>query len=58
VEKSRTLVVGGTGFLGRYIVDALLGYGHIVTVVSRDTQKARALFPRRLPIAVSSASRY
>tara|TARA_R110000772_G_scaffold96694_1_gene195564 strand:- start:118817 stop:119833 length:1017 start_codon:yes stop_codon:yes gene_type:complete len=50
VEKSRTLVVGGTGFLGRYIVDALLGYGHIVTVVSRDTQKARALFPRKVKV--------
>ncbi|MFA3919265.1 NAD-dependent epimerase/dehydratase family protein [Ruegeria hyattellae] len=33
--KMRCLVVGGTGFLGGAIVDALVGSGHTLSVLSR-----------------------
>jgi nucleoside-diphosphate-sugar epimerase len=46
VSKSRTLVVGGTGYLGRYIVDSLLARGHAVSVITRSRQRAAGLFPR------------
>lgn len=45
----KTLVVGGTGFLGSYIVDTLLAAGHHVGVLSRD--KARST--RELPDSVT-----
>lgn len=50
MTKQRTLVIGGTGYLGRYIVDALLGYDHQVTIVSRNPDKARALFPKSVKL--------
>lgn len=50
MSEQRTLVIGGTGYLGRYIVDALLGYGHQVTVVSRNPKRARALFPKKVKL--------
>ncbi len=45
----KTLVIGGTGFLGAHIVDTLLTAGHDVAVLSRN--KARAA--RELPDAVA-----
>jgi nucleoside-diphosphate-sugar epimerase len=45
----KTLVIGGTGFLGSHIVDTLLAAGHRVGVLSRN--KARAA--RELPDAVT-----
>ena len=48
MSKSRTLVFGGTGYLGRYIVDALLKRGHRVSVVSRSKARTSELFGRRV----------
>jgi 2'-hydroxyisoflavone reductase len=41
----RVLVLGGTVFLGRHIVDALLARGHSVTIFHRG-QRGRDLFPQ------------
>ncbi len=41
----RIIVTGGTGFIGRALVDDLLANRHIVTVLSRNATAARALLP-------------
>lgn len=46
MSARKTLVFGGSGFLGRYIVDALKADGHRVTVVSRNPGAAHALLPK------------
>lgn len=48
MSENRTLVFGGTGYLGRYIVDSLLSRGHQVTVVTRSAKRARGLLPKRV----------
>lgn len=40
----RIVITGGTGFIGRRLVVALLAAGHAVAVPSRDPDKPRALF--------------
>lgn len=40
VTLMKTLVIGGTGFLGRHIVDRLLQEGHHVAVMSRSPESA------------------
>ena len=42
-DRQRWLVTGGTGFVGRRLTEALAGDGHDVTVLTRDTQRARNL---------------
>ncbi|MBT8075073.1 MAG: NAD-dependent epimerase/dehydratase family protein [Gammaproteobacteria bacterium] len=39
----KTLVIGGTGFLGGHIVDALLAAGHNVAVLSRNKARSAAV---------------
>lgn len=39
----KIVVAGGTGFVGRYIVRALLDTGHSVTVLGRDPNKVSAI---------------
>lgn len=46
--SARVLVVGGSGYLGRYIVDALLAAGERVSVLTRSPERARGLFPRQV----------
>ncbi len=41
----RIVVTGGTGFIGRALVDELLTNSHIVTVLSRNATDARVLLP-------------
>ena len=41
----RIIVCGGTGFIGRPLVNELLENGHSVTVLSRNATSARALLP-------------
>jgi nucleoside-diphosphate-sugar epimerase len=36
------LLTGATGFIGRYVVEALLARGHTVTAVGRDAARARS----------------
>jgi uncharacterized protein (TIGR01777 family) len=43
----RVTVTGATGMLGRQLVEELLGRGDEVTVLSRDTAKAKRLFGGR-----------
>ena len=44
------LVTGGTGFIGRYVVRALLARGDHVRLLCRDEDMARALFGEHIPI--------
>jgi uncharacterized protein (TIGR01777 family) len=39
----KVLIAGGTGFIGRKLVDALLLAGHQVTVLTRNTKKGHVL---------------
>jgi len=41
----RIIVTGGTGFIGRALVNELLDNGHSVTVLSRNATSAKALLP-------------
>jgi uncharacterized protein (TIGR01777 family) len=44
-SRQHVLVTGATGFIGRRLVEALVGAGHDVTVLARDPAKAAALLP-------------
>jgi nucleoside-diphosphate-sugar epimerase len=39
----RVMVTGATGFVGRYVVNALLAKGHSVVAIARDIERAREL---------------
>ena len=41
----RIIVTGGTGFIGRALVNELVDNGHGVTVLTRNAVKARTLLP-------------
>lgn len=40
----RILITGGTGFIGRHLVNRLLRAGHQITVLSRNPNKVKQLF--------------
>ena len=42
-DRQRWLVTGGTGFVGRRLIEALAGDGREVTVLTRDVNRARRL---------------
>jgi nucleoside-diphosphate-sugar epimerase len=46
----KTLVIGGTGFLGTHIVDTLLAAGHSVGVLSRDKARSAGEVPDSVDI--------
>lgn len=50
MNKPKTLVIGGTGYLGRYIIDALQLAGHQVSALSRSKSRAKQLLPRGVRI--------
>src|SRR5262245_4462115 len=45
------LITGGSGFIGRKLVEALLDRGDRVTVLTRDVGRARRVLPRAVRIA-------
>ncbi|MBY0429468.1 MAG: TIGR01777 family oxidoreductase [Alphaproteobacteria bacterium] len=47
-NNQRILVTGGTGFIGVALCNMLLSQGHMVTVLTRDVNKANALFDGRV----------
>jgi uncharacterized protein (TIGR01777 family) len=47
----RVLVTGGTGFIGKKLVGALLGRGYLVTVLTRDVEGAKGRLDARARIA-------
>jgi uncharacterized protein len=47
----RVLVTGGTGFIGKKLVGALLGRGYLVTVLTRDVDSARERLDPRARVA-------
>lgn len=46
----RVLVTGGTGFIGKQLCQHLINEGHHVTVLTRNMQKAAALFSGRVTL--------
>ena len=50
----RALVTGGTGFVGRHLVDVLLRRGDAVTVLVRTAAKARGLTERGVAVAAGA----
>ena len=46
----KTLVIGGTGFLGAYIVDELLANAQPVAVLTRNPDRARQEMPAGVEI--------
>ncbi len=49
---TKTVVIGGSGYLGRYIVDRLLEAGHKVTVLTRSATRSQSLWGRRVSTVV------
>lgn len=47
----RVLVTGGTGFVGKKLVGALLGRGYLVTVLTRDVEGAKGRLDARARVA-------
>lgn len=54
-NQRKVTVLGGTGFLGRRVVHALLGHGFFVRVAVRDPGDARGLFNERAPLEALEA---
>ncbi len=44
------LVTGGTGFVGKALVESLLSRGDSVTVLTRSIEKAQAIFLKNTAI--------
>lgn len=54
----KVLVIGGTGFIGKYLVEKLLNRGHEVTIFSRNEKKVRHLFGSRVFVQQWKSSEY
>ena len=50
------LVTGGTGFVGKALVMALLSRGDSVTVLTRSIEKAQSIFPEKTPQFLTALS--
>ena len=49
------LVTGGTGFIGKLLVDALIADGHRVTLLTRNLKKATGMFGNKISYVQSLA---
>ena len=49
-DSSLTLVTGGTGFVGRFVVRTLLAQGQAVRVLCRQPERAQALFGQTVEV--------
>ena len=45
MEQQRVTVFGGSGFIGRYVVERLADQGAVITVAVRDPENAKFLRP-------------
>ena len=45
MQQKRVTIFGGSGFIGRYVVELLADQGAIITVAVRDIEKAKFLKP-------------
>ena len=50
------LVTGGTGFVGKPLVESLLSRGDSVTVLTRSIEKAQIIFPEKTPQFLTALS--
>ena len=50
------LVTGGTGFVSKPLVKALLSRGDSVTVLTRSIEKAHTIFPEKTPQFLTALS--
>ena len=50
------LVTGGTGFVGKPLVESLLSRGDSVTVLTRSIEKAQTIFPEKTPQFLTALS--
>ena len=50
------LVTGGTGFVGKALVESLLSRGDSVTVLTRSIEKAQTIFPEKTPKFLTALS--
>ena len=50
------LITGGTGFVGKALVTALLSRGDSVTVLTRSIEKAQSIFPEKTPQFLTALS--
>ena len=50
------LVTGGTGFVGKPLVESLLARGDSITVLTRSIEKAQAVFPEKTPKFLTALS--
>src|SRR5437870_2601603 len=57
VVETQCLVTGGTGFIGRFVVRALLARGARVRMLCRDEAKARRLFGDEVTVEVGDLLR-
>lgn len=56
--KKKILITGGTGMIGRRIVNELCLQGAFVKILTRDVQKAKKLFSRNFTIEFLDSGKY
>ena len=55
-QNNRILVIGGTGFLGKPIAEALKAAGHPIRILARNQAKARNMFGEGVDVALGDVT--